>query len=312
MPANHDNFIGLTHAHGRLFTPGSVFWRVNRETLVGLGGGRALLLELAHPLIAAGVAEHSQFKKNPLQRLYRTAQVMNHLIFANPKQAQKALRHFQQCHQTVRGVLPHDEGTFRAGMKYSAQNPGLKFWVLATLIDSALLAYERFVAPLSMPEKRAYYLDSQKLAGLFGIPFSFIPDSYDEFEAYMQSMFAGETLQAGETARALLQALLTRRGLRKVAELMYYCGLGMLPKKLRESYGVSWSDHQNHKLEKISALCRRTRGLLPDLICINPRAWLAECQLRNQSPPPASFHTSGNGRPQPHKIPALHEWRSNE
>lgn len=281
----------------RLFTPQSVFWRVNREILVGLGGGRAVLLELAHPLVAAGVAGHSQFKKNPLRRLYRTAEVMNHLIFARQQQAQKALRHFHYCHRSVRGVLAASEGVFSAGTKYSGENPALKFWVLATLLDSALLAYEKFVAPLTLAEKRAYYLEGQKLAHVFGIPFSFIPDTYEEFIAYMHNMLGGATLHIGETAPALVQAILAGRSLRPLTRLLYFVGVGLLPESLRAAYGVTWTDRQEKKLERLARSCRRVRARLPCWMCVNPRAWLAERQYQRRRSQPGPHPVNGYGHP---------------
>ncbi len=282
----------------RLFTPASVFWRVNREMLTGLSGGRALALELAHPLVAAGVSEHSHFQRNPWRRLYRTMKVMNDLTFGGAEAARTALRYFHQCHAHVRGVLPRKEGIFPAETKYSSQNSGLKFWVLATLIDSALVAYEHFVAPLALSEKRAYYLDSQKLAHVFGIPFSFVPDTYEEFATYMQNMFAGETLHVGETARTLVQALLAQRGLRGLARLMQFCGAAMLPENLREAYGVAWNEKQQMKFDRMAGFCRLTRARLPEAFCVNPQALLAEWRLKHMakrsfSPPVNSSQRDG-------------------
>ncbi|MGH7492361.1 MAG: oxygenase MpaB family protein [bacterium] len=264
----------------RLFTPDSVFWRVHREILAGLSGGRALALELAHPLIAAGVAEHSHFQTNPWRRLYRTVKVMNDLTFGGAAAARTALQHFHQCHARVRGVLPRTEGAFPAATKYSSQNPGLRFWVLATLIDSSLVAYEHFVAPLTLAEKRAYYLDSQRLAQAFGIPFSFVPDTYEEFSSYMQNMFVGEALHVGETAQALVQALLARRGLHGIARMMQFCGAAMLPEKLREAYDIAWDEKRERKFERIAHYCRYARARLPEVFCVNPQAWLAEWRFR--------------------------------
>jgi uncharacterized protein (DUF2236 family) len=248
--------------------------------LTGLSGGRALALELAHPLIAAGVAEHSHFQEKPWRRLYRTMKVMNDLTFGTPADADIALRYFHQCHARVRGILPRPEGAFASQTKYSSQNPGLKFWVLATLIDSALVAYEHFVMPLSLTEKRVYYLDSQKLAQAFGIPFSFVPDTYEEFAAYMQNMLNGEILHVGDTARTIVQALLTRPGLRGLSRFMQFCGAGMLPEKLRTAYDVCWSEKQQMKFEKMASFCRRARTRLPEVFCVNPQALREEWRFR--------------------------------
>jgi len=156
------------------------------------------------------------------------------------------------------------------------------------LMDSAMLAYTQFVRPLTLVEKRSYYLDSQMLARLFGIPFSLIPDTYDEFDSYMRSMLAGETLQVGETAQALVQDLLTQRGLRGLARLLYFCGAGMLPPKWREAYGILWSRRQQTQFEQMASRCRRLRARLPDVACVNPRALWAEWQIEHDAAPRSS------------------------
>jgi uncharacterized protein (DUF2236 family) len=49
-----------------LYGPASEAWRLNREATILLGAGpRALLLQLAHPLVAEGVDQHSAFRENP-------------------------------------------------------------------------------------------------------------------------------------------------------------------------------------------------------------------------------------------------------
>ena len=64
-----------------LLDPDGAYWRVNRESFLLLGGGAALLLQLAHPLVAAGVADHSNFRTEPVRRLYRTIRTMQEIIY---------------------------------------------------------------------------------------------------------------------------------------------------------------------------------------------------------------------------------------
>ena len=95
-----------------LFVPGTAFWRVNRELLLNLAGSSALLMELAHPLVAAGVAENSHFRRHPLARLYRTGRSMADMTFGTVQSALQAARHINNCHRRVRGVLQEGTGRF--------------------------------------------------------------------------------------------------------------------------------------------------------------------------------------------------------
>ncbi|HLE30361.1 MAG TPA: oxygenase MpaB family protein, partial [Anaerolineales bacterium] len=167
-----------------LFSPESVFWRVNREWLTALAGPRALLLELAHPLVAAGVVGHSHFRRDPLGRLYRTLRAMTDVTFGKPAQAYETARHIHACHRRVTGTLAKEVGPYLAGTPYRANDPLLKLWVLATLIDSSLRTYDLLVAPLSLADRRAYYDDSQCLARLLGIPPDLTPPAYEDFCNY--------------------------------------------------------------------------------------------------------------------------------
>src|SRR6188508_1250985 len=99
----------------RLFSPASPFWQINREMLLGLAGMRALLMEVAHPLIAAGVANHSDFRKRPLRRLYRTMRLMSCITFGSRKAASRAVQRIGQCHSSVQGELRQPAGWHPSG-----------------------------------------------------------------------------------------------------------------------------------------------------------------------------------------------------
>jgi len=120
--------------------PGSISWRVNREAALLLGGGRALLMQVAHPLVAAGVAEHSDFQRDPLARLNRTMELSLALTFGSREEVRAAARQINRTHERVSGI------------GYQALDPELLLWVHATLIDSALLSYRTFVGPLTTAE----------------------------------------------------------------------------------------------------------------------------------------------------------------
>jgi uncharacterized protein (DUF2236 family) len=262
------------------FSPDSVFWRVNREWLLGLVGSRALLMELAHPLVAAGVAEHSDFRRNPLGRLYRTAWTMTLLTFGDEALAQRGARHFRRCHRPVRGGLTESIGPFPAGTEYDANDPFLKLWVLATLIDSLLHMYDLFIAPLSSKDREAYYYDTQRFAQWFDLSPALMPATYADFSAYMEAMLTSEVLVVGPAAREIVAALFPPSPFGSVARAASFVGLGLLPGRLRAMYGIEWGARRARWLRRLAAYSRRARPWLPDFLCVNPLALTAEVRWR--------------------------------
>src|SRR5678809_1514444 len=109
-----------------LFSPKSVFWRVNRELACTFAAPRAVLMQIAHPLVAAGVAEHSEFRKHRFARLYRTAFAAAAITFGSRDFAQRSVETINNKHKKVHGVLKSQQGIFPAGTPYDANDPGLK------------------------------------------------------------------------------------------------------------------------------------------------------------------------------------------
>jgi uncharacterized protein (DUF2236 family) len=272
----------LRHAAGRpvdptrsLFGPQSLSWRVNRETSLLLGGGRALLLQIAHPLVAAGVADHSRFERAPLQRLWRTLDLTLTMVFGSAADALAAVRQIERVHAAVNGVLAEDVGPFRRGTRYDANDPALLFWVHATLVDSGLHAYERFVARLSPAERHALYQESMISARLFGIPPQFIPPTWDDFRTYMREMLSGPTLAVGPAGRAIAAALLSPPlpfGLRQVAGATRIFTLGLLPAPIRQRYGYTWTKAHEQALRALTAAIRTGLPVLPKIVRDFPHA----------------------------------------
>src|SRR5262245_13186811 len=171
-----------------LFLPSSMFWKVNRELASGLAGPRAVLMQIAHPLIAAGVAEHSRFREHRFARLYRTSLAAAAITFGSREFALRAIDAINQRHKRVHGHLRTQAGAFPAGTRYDANDPELKLWVLSTITDSTLLIYDRFVSPLSDDQREEYYSDSIVVAKLFDIPDHLIPSTFLDLRSYMNGM----------------------------------------------------------------------------------------------------------------------------
>src|SRR6516162_6947712 len=117
-----------------VFGPASLTLRVDREAAIFLGAGRALLLQLAHPYVAAAIAEHSRTLADPVGRFHRTFNVTFTLVFGTLDQALRAARHLHQRHSAIQGVLPKAVGPFAAGTHYRANDVAALRGVYATLI----------------------------------------------------------------------------------------------------------------------------------------------------------------------------------
>lgn len=240
-------------------------------------GGRALLMQVAHPKVAAGVAQHSDFQKDPFARLHRTMAAMWSIVFDEEPQARAALEGIGKVHARVRGVVDPDEGAF-AGTSYNANDQELLLWVHATLIDSALVGYEQFVAPMTRTQKTAYYDDSKRLARLFGIDEKLIPNNLNDFEKYMHQMMAGDEITIDSTARSVSQDILYARPwiFKLAGPLFRLVTAGLLPARLREGYGLNWSARRAKLLARFSKMVRFLLPLVPGVIRIVPNARAAE------------------------------------
>jgi uncharacterized protein (DUF2236 family) len=264
-----------------LYKPTDMLWQVHSEFLLMLGGARSVMLEIAHPLIAAGVAHHSNFRRNPLKRLFGTVRTMILLTFGDGRMAQIAAQHTNRCHTNVHGTLDETVGSTQAGTHYSATDPALRLWVFATLVDSNLLVHDLFVRPLNVEEKSAYYEDSKRMAHMLGVPPRVMPPTYADFQQYMQEMFDGDALSVGAEGRDVMHGLLYHPLLGGIVRLASYASIGLLPDRIREEFGYAWNERDEKFLRWLIATVRRIRGFIPELFFRFPAATYYALRYRN-------------------------------
>jgi uncharacterized protein (DUF2236 family) len=242
-----------------LYSDDSVTRRVNRENVLFLGGGRALLMQLAHPKVAAGVDEHSDFRTHPLRRLRRTILMTMAIVFGDRETALAAARGVNQVHARVKG---HD---------YRALDPDLLLWVHATLMDTALVTYETFVKPLAPRDREDFYQEFKLLGELLGIPSDKFPATLRDFDAYLAGMLESG-LRVDERALALAKLVMrppTRLVPGPAMIPMDIITTGLLPPSLRGEYRLAWGSRQ----QRAYRLAVRT---LPRLVALTPpvlRVW---------------------------------------
>jgi len=254
---------------GSLHGPETVSWRVNQSAIVLLGGPRALLLQLAEPAVAAGVAEHSGFEADPFGRLARTLDAMTAISFGPPELARTTLLGLDAVHARVKGTLP-------GGMPYSAADPELRWWVLATLIDTALRVECRYAGRLTVDERKRYYQESLLLADVFGVPRRVVPGDLGAFQSWMRERTA--SLEVTEVARRLAASVLrppVRLVPPPVFDLMTMVTADLLPARLRSAYGLRLDRPSRVALEAAQAGTRAVLPRLPALMRALPasRPW---------------------------------------
>jgi uncharacterized protein (DUF2236 family) len=267
----------ITLGDRRFFSPDAMLWQVDREMVLLLAGGRALLMQLAHPKVAAGVAEHSHFKADPLGRLYRTMSAMWSIGFDEASEARASLEQVKSVHRRIHGIVSPAE-SLSLGIPYDALDVELLLWVHATLIDSAMVAYNIFVKPLAPDEKSRYYDDSKKLAYLFEIPERILPSSLVDFDSYMDQMLKGGEIAIGPTAHTLAQEILFPRPwiLKPAGPLFRLITAGLLSERLRKAYGLDWNKGREKTFWLIAKCVRRLLPLVPRPLRIVPNARAAE------------------------------------
>lgn len=245
-----------------LFAADSWLRRVSGESVLLFGGGRALLLEIAHPLVAAGVAEHSDFRRDPFGRLQRTLDAMSRLTFGDRRSVLEAARVVERSHARVRGTLAQDVGTFAAGTPYDGRDPELVRWVWATLVDTGLQVYELFVAPLDDGAREAYYRDHRAIARLLGVPPARVPDTWAGFRRYFDGLVASDALHVGAQAREIADAVLRPPAGLPVGSVRLITA-ALLPPRLREAFGLAWDAGRAQRFDALVASVRRLRATGP-------------------------------------------------
>jgi uncharacterized protein (DUF2236 family) len=227
------------------FAPESVIRRVGNSPLTPfLGGGPAVLMQVAHPLVAAGVVRHSDYARDLWHRLGRTLRALYLITYGTKVEADRAAEAVRSVHAHVHGTIDVRLGRFPAGTSYSASDPELMAWVHATLVVASLAAYQRFVRRLSLDDRESYYRDMALVARLFGTPEDVIPPTLADFRDYFSAEVASDAITVTEPARKVAGVILRAPlplPLRVLVPAHRLATAGLLPPRLRAEYGLRWT-----------------------------------------------------------------------
>jgi uncharacterized protein (DUF2236 family) len=262
-----------------VLTPASLAWRRASDLRLFMGAGYALLMQVAHPTVGAGVREHSSYATDPMGRLVRTLDYVNVLVYGGLDAASRAGERLRDLHKRIQGTLPD-------GRRYHALEPGAFAWVHATLLESIVSGHELFGRPFTAEERDRFYVEFKRLGRIHGIRDRDLPDDWSTFEQYFDDMVENH-LENNDTVQDLLRfwraprfrAWWMPQPLWKVlrvpvSHVAMMGSAGMLPPVLRERFGVRWTGVNQAELRAFGAVSRATTPLLPRGARINGPRYL--------------------------------------
>ena len=290
-----------------LYGPGSEAWRLNREAALLLGAGpRALLLQIAHPLVAEGVDQHSDFRADPWSRLAGTLRSYLTIVYGTTARARGEIRRLNGLHRTVEGPVRDPGAAARFGGAYQARDPELSLWVHATLVDSTLATVDAWLEPLSHDRRARFYAETLPVGRLFGVPESVLPPDLDAFDAYVATMLGprgpvhptplareladvilhpplGPAVATGPVGRRLGPiAAPLGRALdllpRSAAAWTLIPAIGLLPPRTRLEYGLRWGPMERAIDAWLVTAWRAGRPLFPEWLRWFPQALAADAR----------------------------------
>jgi uncharacterized protein (DUF2236 family) len=239
-------------------------WRIDREAVIFLGAGRALLLQLAHPWVATAVAEHSRTFADPIGRFHRTFDVVFTMVFGSLDTALAAARHLHRRHATIVGHLPEAIGPFESGSPYCANDVAALRWVHATLVETALMVHDMILPPLSVEERERYWAESRLYGALFGLKPTDLPADWESFVAYNAAMMRSDTLTVTGTACELAaQIFAGGRPWLRVPRWYQALSADLLPDRIRMGFGLAFDERDRKAAERALARIRRVYSSIP-------------------------------------------------
>jgi uncharacterized protein (DUF2236 family) len=261
-----DLFPSRSELDQLLTGPDSVSWRFGSDARLYLVMLYPLLLQVAHPTVGAGVRDFSDFETRPWDRLLRSLDWVNLLIYGGAE-SEAAGRRLRAIHKEFRG-------TREDGQRYYALEPEAYAWVHATLLESYVAGHARFGRPMSPDQRERFYAEYRGLGRLAGVRDADLPEDWSGFRAYFDRMMREELVRTESVDRVLHSVRHAARppiplpepawrAIRFPAQrAMWLGGVGLLPPYLRARLGVTWSRSDETALRSLG---RVSRGLTPVL-----------------------------------------------
>lgn len=247
--AAHARCVAYVRANARgavegLFGPDSLSWVMYREPATLFAGLSAVMLQMAHPAIAAGVSQHSTFAEDLRGRALRTSGALYRLVFGTLDDALAISHGLHHMHRRVWGRV--DEGDHRA---YRANDQHLLRWVAATVTVAGEQAFQSLVRPLTDAERDRSYREMQVANAAVGVAPESLPGDRHAFEAWYERELQNPALEVSPTARRVAEAI-ARRPLffGPFDELLT---AGFLPPAWRDAYGFRWGRARQRQFDLV-------------------------------------------------------------
>ncbi len=272
-----------------LFGPASVTWKVVREPTILLLGGRALLMQAAHPLVAQGAIDHSAYARDPYGRFQRTIEWVSVVTYGTTAEAKAACRHVNQLHHHVSGTLPRGSGNRRVhgGAHYTATDADLLRWVHATIVENLVVAHDTLVGTLTTDDRDTMTREWNAVGRMMGVPRALLFQSFAEVRAYVDGVIAAGVAAPGAGSRVVSRTILMPPlplPLRPLFEAVSFLNTGSLPPTLRRGYGVRWTPAHSAAHRGACLWFRTATHLLPRRLRVTPIHMRATARVEGRWP----------------------------
>lgn len=249
--------------------PGSTLWRYAGDARLIGTGAYAILLQVAHPTVGAGVSEHSDFRADPWGRLLRTLDYSYVMTYGGPALAGEMGARIRAMHRQIKGVRPDGE-------RYHALEPEAYAWVHATLAHSIVRGHELLGRPIPAGELEGFYAEWRRAGRLIGVRERDLPPSWARFGDYFERMVA-ERLERTAAVDEVLESLASPTApslpflppaawrvlsLPAIHQTALVTG-GMLSPQLRDRFGIEWGRGKERQLRILAAASRAATPLMP-------------------------------------------------
>jgi uncharacterized protein (DUF2236 family) len=249
--------------------PSTITYRRAGDARVLIAAGYALLLQVSHPTVGAGVSEHSQFRRDPWGRLLRTLDYTCTMVYGGPQAAGEMGYRIRSFHKQIYGKGPD-------GRSYHALEPEAYAWVHATLAEAIVLAHERFGRRFEPEQRQRFWVEWRALGRLLGVRERDLPADWPAFRDYFNEM-VDDQLQHTAAVDEVLEVLArpTAPAMRRLggpgwAVLRLPLGhasvlstVGLLPPVLRRRFGIGWTRANDLELRALGAAMRAMTPLMP-------------------------------------------------
>jgi uncharacterized protein (DUF2236 family) len=252
---------------GLLVGPESVTWRFSSDARLYSAMLYPLLLQVAHPVVGAGVNDYSDFERRPWNRLIRTIDYVTVLVYGGPDAVAMG-RRLRNLHKGFKGVRED-------GQPYYALEPEAYAWVHATLLETYIAGHAHFGRPMRPDQVDRFYREYKGLGRLIGVRENDLPDTYADFRAYFDRTCAEDLVRTVSVDRVIdatrgdvpppfpLPKSLWRAARVPARKALYIGGVGMLTPQLRDRFGVAWTGRDERQFQLLGRTSRSLTPVMP-------------------------------------------------